>query len=257
MSYALSAQEVKGFWKGTLDMLGGCFGVNHIELQVTIEGTVVSGFSYHFLDVNNYVRKTFVGSYDPRTKKLMVQEGIVTTFKIPQNCVICVKKYELVYEKRGNQEYLVGTWTGKIRGTTRDCDVGTIQLSRIAESNFRDVPEPSIAQIPVDTDSIRLDFYDNGTIDGDSITVRVNGRTVLTHEKLGAKPVTVYVLVSPQQWYQEVEMVAENLGSIPPNTALLIITAGKKRYRLFLSSSKTNSAAVRFIYEPSAPNLLE
>jgi hypothetical protein len=44
-------------------------------------------------------------------------------------------------------------------------------------------------------------------------------------------------------------MVAENLGSIPPNTALLIITAGEKRYRLFLSSTEVKSAKVRFVYE--------
>jgi len=47
-------------------------------------------------------------------------------------------------------------------------------------------------------------------------------------------------------------MKAENLGSIPPNTALLIITAGKKRYRLFLSSTKTNTAVIRFVYNKEA-----
>jgi hypothetical protein len=49
--------------------------------------------------------------------------------------------------------------------------------------------------------------------------------------------------------FQEVEMIAENLGTIPPNTALLIITAGKKRYELFLSSSAQKSSKVRFLYE--------
>jgi hypothetical protein len=44
-------------------------------------------------------------------------------------------------------------------------------------------------------------------------------------------------------------MIAENLGSIPPNTALLIITAGKKRYELFMTSSTQKSAKVRFLYE--------
>jgi hypothetical protein len=47
-------------------------------------------------------------------------------------------------------------------------------------------------------------------------------------------------------------MVAENEGSIPPNTALLIITAGEKRYQLFLSSTQSKSAVVRFVYEKGA-----
>ena len=51
--------------------------------------------------------------------------------------------------------------------------------------------------------------------------------------------------------FQEIEMVAENLGRIPPNTALLIVTAGTKRYRLYLTSTEQKSAMVRFIYEPS------
>jgi hypothetical protein len=52
--------------------------------------------------------------------------------------------------------------------------------------------------------------------------------------------------------FQEVEMIAENLGSIPPNTALLIVTAGKKRYRLYLTSTESKSAMVRFVYDPDA-----
>jgi hypothetical protein len=46
-------------------------------------------------------------------------------------------------------------------------------------------------------------------------------------------------------------MVAENLGSIPPNTAILIITAGKNRHLLSLSSSEVKSARVRIVYEPA------
>jgi type IV secretory pathway VirB9-like protein len=47
-------------------------------------------------------------------------------------------------------------------------------------------------------------------------------------------------------------MVAENLGSIIPNTALLIVTVGKKKYQLFLSSTEQKSAKVRFVYDKSA-----
>ena len=34
-------------------------------------------------------------------------------------------------------------------------------------------------------------------------------------------------MIDLQHRFQEVEMIAENLGSIPPNTALLIVTAGR------------------------------
>ena len=45
-------------------------------------------------------------------------------------------------------------------------------------------------------------------------------------------------------------MVADNLGSIPPNTALMIITTGGKRYQLFISSDKQKNAKVVVEYQP-------
>jgi hypothetical protein len=113
----------------------------------------------------------------------------------------------------------------------------------VRESAFKEVPE-----IEVDTGKIRLDFYDNAEIDGDSISVLVNKRTVVSHQKLSAKPITVFVNVDLQNVFQEVEMVAENLGSIPPNTAMLVVTANEKRYQLFLTSTADKSARVRFVY---------
>ncbi len=228
-------------------MTGGCFPVNNIELQISVKGAVASGDSYHYLDINNYVKKKMRGEYDAATKKITLREGDVTTFKIPSHCKVCIKNYQLEYSVNGNQETLSGSWDGKIMGTGTDCSIGSIVLYRIKESAFKEVPE-----IAVDTGEIRLDFYDNGQIDGDSITVLVNKKVILSHQLLTAKPITTFIRVDLNNTFQEVEMVAENLGSIPPNTALLIITAGEKRYRLFLSSSETKSAMIRFLYDKEA-----
>lgn len=253
---AAAAQDVSGFWKGTLNMTGGCFPVNNIELQIRKTGNNITGDSYHYLDVDNYVKKKFDGFYNPVEKQVVLNEGLVTTFKIPAHCSVCIKNYTLVYSKNGNQETLTGSWEGKILNRDTDsirdtvlnrsriCYPGTIVLYRIKESAFKDVPE-----VVVDTGTLRLDFYDNGVIDGDSITVLVNNQVVLSHQRLTAKPITSFTKIDLQHTFQEIEMVAENLGSIPPNTAMLIITAGEKRYQLFLSSTQTKSAKVRFVYE--------
>ena len=244
----LFAQNVEGFWKGTLSMRGGCFPINNIELQIHLSNEGAFGDSYHYLDIDNYVKKNFNGAWYPSSKKIVLQEGVVTTFKIAPNCSVCIKKYELTYTRNGNVEQLVGGWTGKIMNTNIDCDAGTITLSRIKESAFKEVPE-----IKVDTGMLRLDFYDNGIIDGDSITVRVNKKVILSHQLLSAKPITVYVPIDLQNTFQEIEMVAENEGSIPPNTALLIITAGAKKYELFMASTEEKAARVRFVYEKPKP----
>src|SRR5512146_3035680 len=107
------AQDLNGFWKGTLSMSSGCFGVNNIELQLHIRGTEVFGDSYHYEDVNYYVKKKISGTYDPVNKSLVIHELYVTTFHIPNTCSICVKNYYLHYSKEGNIETLDGNWDGK------------------------------------------------------------------------------------------------------------------------------------------------
>lgn len=239
-----SSQNLNGFWKGTLSMRG-CFPENNIELQISMRDGAATGDSYHYLDINNYVKKKFSGRYIREEKRLRLQEGFVTTHKLPLRCVICVKVFDLVYSVEGNEERLIGQWGGNVLNTTNDCGIGNIILTRIKESAFKDIPE-----IKVDTGSIRLDFYDNAIVDNDTITVKVNGRVVLSKERLTAKALTTFVRIDLHNPFHEIEMIAENLGSIPPNTAVLIITAGKNQHRLSLSSTDSKSAKVRLIYDP-------
>jgi len=237
------AQDVGGYWKGTISMRG-CFPENNIELQINGKGQIVAGDSYHYQDIDNYVKKNFRGTFDRSTRKLSLQEGVVTTYHIPQRCVICVKNFDLTYSREGNIETLKGYWNGNVLGSAQSCDGGSIILTRIKESAFKEIPE-----IKVDTGTIKLDFYDNAQVDGDSITVLVDKQVVLTHQRLSAKPVTAYIRVDLNNTFHEIEMVAENLGSIPPNTAILIITAGNNRHLLSLSSTETKSARIRIVYD--------
>jgi hypothetical protein len=222
----------------------GCFATNNLELQLTVKGTSVTGSSYQYSDINNYIKKKLQGTYDPALKRLTLQETHLLTYKIPKTCDICIKKFILQFNKKGDLELLSGEWSGYVLGNGQLCSPNILSLSRIKESAFREIPE-----IAVDTGEIRLDFYDNAVVDGDSITILVDKRVILTHQKLALKPITSSIRIDLKNTFHEVEMVAENLGSIPPNTALLIITAGKKTYQLYLTSSKEKNAVVRFVYD--------
>ena len=244
LTAASFSQNLNGIWKGTLtQQAGGCFPVYFIELQLNFTSNQIEGASYHYSDITNYVKKKFTGSYDADQKKMILNEGRVTTFRIPADCTPCIKNYDLWYSKNSNEETLVGTWNGKVMNSYENCKPGQLVLTLVKESAFKEIPE-----IEVDTGVIRLDFYDNGEIDNDSISVYVNNKMILSHEKLTAKAATAYIKVDLENTFQEIEMVAENLGSIPPNTALLIVTAGTQRYHLYLTSTETKSAKVRFIY---------
>jgi outer membrane biosynthesis protein TonB len=99
---------------------------------------------------------------------------------------------------------------------------------------------------------ITISFYDNGEIDGDTISVYDNNRLLVRNRGLSANPITVTVQLDEDENEHEIIMVAENLGSIPPNTALMIVQAGDDRYTLRLSSTEQKNAMVRFRYAPAA-----
>jgi hypothetical protein len=101
--------------------------------------------------------------------------------------------------------------------------------------------------IPISGDSIELRFYDNAVIDGDSISVFLNGRMLFEHVRLDYKPYTVKLAVNDLQDDNELVMVAENLGTIPPNTSLMVAIVGDNRYEARLESSEQTSALIRFI----------
>ncbi len=244
------AQDVSGVWKGELTFAGGCFAKNNIEIQLKTVGDGVFGSSYHYLDVSNYIRKDASGYYDAKTRKLVVQEGAVTDQKLVDRCQICIKKFQFLYRKEGDKEFLDGFWTGKLQGSNIDCGTGgTITLSRALKPTFIEDKIPTIA---VDTGQIELRFYDNATIDGDIISVKVNQKTVLSNQLLTAKPAIVKTKISLEEPMVMVEMVAENQGDIPPNTAFLEVIAGEIHHRLFLVSTEVKNAKVRFIYDKVA-----
>ena len=102
-----------------------------------------------------------------------------------------------------------------------------------------------VRQIVADHDSLSVTLYDNGEIDGDSVTLIYNNQIVTTHQLLSAKPVTFTIKVAKGS-PNELVMYAENLGSIPPNTALMVIYDGGKRYELNVSSTKNSNGMVAF-----------
>jgi hypothetical protein len=73
-----------------------------------------------------------------------------------------------------------------------------------------------------------LEFYDNGAVDGDSISVFLNNKLVLPASRLENTPLVLNITYDDNLPFNELSMFAESLGTIPPNTAVLVIYDGKK-----------------------------
>jgi hypothetical protein len=108
-----------------------------------------------------------------------------------------------------------------------------------------------ISRIVVTDRKIKLDVYDNGTIDGDTVSVFYNGKMIMSHRRLSSKPIEIEVTLDENTSLHSIVLFAENLGSIPPNTALIIFTTpAGKRYELFSSATLQQNAELIFEYKP-------
>ncbi|MCC6288605.1 MAG: hypothetical protein IT249_12050 [Chitinophagaceae bacterium] len=115
------------------------------------------------------------------------------------------------------------------------------------EEKFAQRQKIPMMEIPVSGDSIELNFYDNAEIDGDSITLFLNEKLIFQHVYLTDKAFTVKIPVGDLQHSNELVMVAENLGSIPPNTSFMVANVGGNRYEARLVSTEGSSAMIRFV----------
>ena len=118
-------------------------------------------------------------------------------------------------------------------------------VNYVIENEFKERENVVSDEIEVNSDSLKVDFYDNGEVDGDSISVFLNSKLIAFHQKLSTRSIHFNIVLDPLQDANELTMFADNLGAIPPNTALMIIDDGKKRYNVRMSSSLSKNASVK------------
>jgi hypothetical protein len=116
-----------------------------------------------------------------------------------------------------------------------------------AEQKYTSREKKLATVIPITGDSIQLRFYDNAVVDGDSIAVFLNDKMLFEHVRLNNKPYSLTISMNDLSEDNEMVMVAENLGTIPPNTSLMVAIVDGKRYEARLESTENSSALIRFI----------
>jgi hypothetical protein len=90
-----------------------------------------------------------------------------------------------------------------------------------------------------------LSFYDNGTVDGDTVSMVLNGKIIAQKIKLTTNAFRITI---PGKINQNDSLVlvmhAESLGLIPPNTGLLIIQDGETRHEIRFEGDMQRSSAI-------------
>ena len=94
------------------------------------------------------------------------------------------------------------------------------------------------------SDSLQISLYDNGEVDGDTVSVLMNGKVIMAKEGLSTNAVRKTIYADPSSDSIELIMYAENLGSIPPNTGLLVVHDGKSIYEIRFSGDLQKNASI-------------
>jgi len=128
-------------------------------------------------------------------------------------------------------------------------------VNYVVSNQYKEREKVVAEELTVEADSIKVDFYDNGEIDGDSISIFYNDKLIAFNRILSTRSVHFDITLDSTKETNELTMFADNLGAIPPNTALMLVNDGKKRYEVRLTSNLEKSATIRFKKKKNPPNL--
>lgn len=106
-----------------------------------------------------------------------------------------------------------------------------------------------IKRLTTSSKKISLDLYDNGTIDNDTIIIYDNNKVIANLKRLSYKAIHIELEFTTGQ--HDIIIVAHNMGSIPPNTALVVLNDANSRQEFFITTTNKVNAKFEFVYKPS------
>ena len=267
-----NAQVINGTWKGNYARTILAMNPRVLIIELSLyNDTMITGASHLYYGGGRYEHHKIRGKFNPGDSTAKFYESLVET-----NLGIGV--FEVFYDVKliyaGNNWRLAGRWKGT------NSIFGFMPFNKVSLEKPKDslvkkdtLPDPVVSSPvnPTDNpkdsiklnrqtdiqkiievsnaekDSIQVTVYDNGEIDHDTISVYLDDQPVLLHRLITDKPLSFYLSLEKDRQFQKIKMIAENLGTVPPNTALMIITTKHKRYEVRLSSDLDKNAVVEFV----------
>jgi hypothetical protein len=374
----VNGQDLTGIWQGHFASTQGdhssLFSLDdryRFEVQIAQHDRKFNAITYSYLSSIFYGKAAAAGTVNPKTGKVLLQEGKLLEVRQTIGDIVCIMTCFLQYSKTGDEEFLEGKYVSMNIKDSTNCGHGTVFLRKVATSDFyeepflverkkelkkeelarekpivkappanapapvkkpaptaaatahkpvskppatthhpdssavarthRPVTQPThhpaaaapappplaratipgrsamrpatdsstgmshkfptitprvlldrsntvVRSLTVNTHEVVLNIYDDGVIDGDSVSVYLDNKMVINHAMLTDRPLVVTIHLDEDNDYHELVMVADNEGTIPPNTSLMIVKAGDKEYKVNITSSLQMNATVTFKY---------
>jgi hypothetical protein len=269
-----SAQQISGTWVGNDERTLFIIHPTKIVVELDIKNdTIVTGVTHYYYSDGLYEHFAIRGRYFPNDSLIIFSEDSTISFNKKKDLEMFQSVYRMKINSIGGKLKMKGKLKEKGKGilrTTletwfekeepqsanpnkdgpesaqRTADPGAISSSALSRViDVQKVIELSYRE----RDSIKIELFDNGIIDDDTVSIYLNGVEILKHQRVSETPITFYTSLDRDVKFQKITMVADNMGLIPPNTALLVITTKEKKYDVYLSSDLNKNAVVEFFFK--------
>lgn len=199
------------------------------DTLMTLKGSF-STRSLDFRDTRTYSGEVYLAKIArPLSSKMLVT---LEETSLPYNLSFTSGNKKRTELKRSNSEAL-----------KKEKNVAAEVIAKPRPQNDRKIQK--ISDIYFSSDSLQLSFFDNGTIDGDTVSVILDGKTIAEKIKLTTN---AFRLAIPTKIDHNDSLIlvmhAESLGLIPPNTGLLVIQDGAIRHEIRFEGDLQRSSAI-------------
>jgi len=255
-----SAQGISGVWVGNYKPL--LFAATPEKLVVEIfvyNDSLITGASHLYYKNDQYEHYKINGRFKKNESIIYFSEDSTIAVKLGTWDQNCLGNYTMRLISRGNVLEMRGRWEDNSTALFPCQSTGVWLEKKVDEAIKQSISKPvdknlerksdiqSLIEISrAEKDSILVELYDNGIIDNDSASLYLDDSLLLHKQFVSNRPVSLYISLDKQRPLSKLKLAAESLGSIPPCTALMIITTKKKRYEVNVSSNFHSNGVVEF-----------
>jgi hypothetical protein len=226
-----------------------------VELSI-INDSLITGVEHDYFTKGRFSHTRITGHINWKDSIINIEEiEEISTNINPQRYESCFGKMELRLTRQEHTYFLRGKWKDK---DTRLFHCPTLKvllqkeiITGVDKNTITPAARATVVQKVIElgrdeTDSIKFALYDDGIIDADTATLYFNDSVIVKKRRLSSNPFIFYLSLNRSKQFQKIQLVADNLGSVPPNTALLVITTKKNRYEIRLSSDEHQNGSIEF-----------
>jgi len=260
------SQDISGTWTGNYQKVFLMSNPQKLVVEIFIyNDSLITGASHLYYKDLTYEHYKIKGVFNKKDSTVYFSEDSTISVKLGFMEENCLGNYSMKLDIADTIIRLTGKWKDNSNSLfhcpstdvwlEKSRDRKEVMNTKSNNDSSIDLPDKNLTRgsdiqslIEIsenEKDSVKIEIYDNGIIDNDSISVYFNDSLIISNRMISQVPITFYLSLG-QKKLNKIKLASESMGSIPPCTALMFVTTKKKRYQVNLSSDPKTNAVLEF-----------